>query len=190
MCILLYVNYTSVTLILKWREYKEFGKRSEREPVPEAFESVFLELQETAGGSCQIEFIFRQRVHWYTLGGYFLALSISFCIFFTAKKTKELEESLAAWNCRVLCSSWDAFVNKILILFSLMVMISTQSQMATVIMDTKGGVMRWVLKDLSCVLCTAPEYIWEPRQTTCLLWASISPSGKRGSMNLYWTRKL
>lgn len=44
MCILLYVNYASVTLILKWREYKEFGKRREREPVPEAFESVFLEL--------------------------------------------------------------------------------------------------------------------------------------------------
>lgn len=35
-----------------------------------------------------MEFIFRQRVHWYTLGGSFLAWSISLCIFFTVKEIK------------------------------------------------------------------------------------------------------
>lgn len=61
MCISLYVNCISVTLILKRREYREFGKKRERGQIPEAFKFVSpATLQETAGGSCQIEFIFRQ----------------------------------------------------------------------------------------------------------------------------------
>lgn len=84
-------------LILKWREYREFGKKRERGRIPEAFKFASpATLQETAGGFCQIEFIFRQRGHWYTLGGYFLAVRISFCIFFIAQKTKALGKSLAA----------------------------------------------------------------------------------------------
>lgn len=38
--------------------------------------------------SCQTQLVFRQNVHQYTPGGYFLARSISFGIFVRATKTK------------------------------------------------------------------------------------------------------
>lgn len=57
-------------------------------------------------------------------------------------------------------------------------------------MATRGGVEGWAWEDLCCVLRMAAEYLSDPRQATCLLWALISSSGKRQWMGFYWTRQL